>query len=49
MLFGMRWAPFRTKLSLLKESIKLLIIGRFWQKIGIGDYYLGKFGRGSYA
>ncbi len=49
MLFGMRWAPFKTRLSLIKESLKLLFFGRSWQKIGIRDYYLGKFGKGSYV
>ncbi len=49
MLFGMHWAPLKTKLSLIKESLKLLFIGRRWQKIGIRDFYLGKFGKGSYA
>ena len=49
MLFGMHWAPWRTKIALVRESIKLLFKGRPWQKIGIRDFYLGKFGKGSYA
>ena len=49
LMFGMRWAPFKTKLSLIKESLKLLFFGRTWQKIGIRDFYLRKFGKGSYA
>lgn len=49
MLFGMRWAPFKTKLSLIKESFRLLFLGRSWQKIGIRDFYLSKYGKGSYA
>lgn len=49
MLFGMRWAPWRSKFALIRESIKLLFTGRPWQKIGIRDFYLGKFGKGSYA
>ena len=49
LMFGMRWAPFKTKLSLIKESLKLLFMGRRWQKIGIRDFYLGRFGQGSYA
>ncbi len=48
MLFGIRYAPSRTKFALLRESIKLLLTGRKWQKIGIKDYYLGRFGRGSW-
>ncbi len=48
MLFGMRWAPVRSKLALIRESIKLLFTGRKWQKIGIKDFYLNKFGKGSW-
>lgn len=48
LLFGMRWAPLRSKFALAKESIKILIFGRKWQKIGVRDFYLGRFGRGSW-
>jgi len=48
MLFGMTYAKLRTKFALFRESIKLLLSGRKWQKIGIRDYYLGKFGKGSW-
>jgi hypothetical protein len=48
MLFGMSWAPFRAKAALMRESLKLILTGRKWQKIGIKDYYLGRFGRGSW-
>jgi len=48
MVFGLKYAPLRTKLALIRESLKLLISGRKWQKIGIRDYYLGKFGKGSW-
>lgn len=49
MLFGMRWAPLHTKLSLLRESVKLLFTGRKWQKRGIIDFYFGNFYEGSYV
>ncbi len=49
MLFGMRHAPLHTKLALIRESLTLLYSGRPWQKIGIKDFYLGHFGKGSYA
>ena len=49
MLFGLKYAPLRTKLALIKESLKLLLSGRKWQKTGISDYYLGRFGKGSWA
>jgi hypothetical protein len=48
MLFGLEYASFRTKLALIRESIKLLLNGREWQKVGIRDYYLGRFGKGSW-
>lgn len=48
MLFGMKFAPFRSKLALIKESLKLLTTGRKWQKTGIKDFYLGRFDKGSW-
>lgn len=48
LLFGLRYAGFRTKLALVKESIKFLFTGRKWQRIGARDFYLGHFGRGSW-
>lgn len=48
MLFGMRFAPLRTKIALIRESSRLLINGRKWQKIGIRDFYVRKFNKGSY-
>lgn len=48
LLFGMRYAPLKSKLALIKESIKLLINGRSWQKKGVLDFYLGRLGKGSY-
>ena len=49
MIFGMRYARLRTKLALIKESFKLLVSGRKWQKIGTKDFYLGCFGKGSWG
>ena len=46
MLFGMRYASMRTKLALIRESFKLCLSGRKWQKIGIKDFYLRRFGYG---
>ena len=48
MLFGMRYAPVRTKIALTRESLKIAATGREWQKKGIRDYYLKKFNRGSF-
>jgi len=49
MIFGMRYARLGTKLALIKESFKLLMNGRKWQKIGIRDFYLRRFGKGSWG
>lgn len=48
MLFGMAYAPIRTKIALLRQSIRLLFNGRPNQKKAIHDYYVGKFGKGTY-
>jgi GT2 family glycosyltransferase len=48
MLFGMKYAPLRSKSALFRESLRLLFTGRRWQKIGIKDFYLKKFGKGSW-
>lgn len=46
--FGLRYAPLKTKVSLIKESLRFLVKGRPWQKIGVRDYYLGRWGKGSW-
>ena len=48
MLFGMKYASLRTKLALIRESLSLAISGRKWQKVGIRDFYIGRFGKGSF-
>lgn len=48
MLFGLTYAPIRTKIALIRESLRLLRSGRKWQKIGIRDFYLGRFEKGSW-
>lgn len=48
LLFGMRYAPLRAKLALFRESIRSLFSGSKWQKIGVRDFYLRRFGKGSY-
>lgn len=49
LLFGMQYAPLRSKLALLRESLGLLFNGRQWQRRGVLDFYVGKFGKGSYV
>lgn len=48
MLFGMTYAPFRTKIALLRQSMRLFLAGRPKQKQAMKDFYMGKFGKGSY-
>ena len=48
LLFGMRYANFRTRLALYRESMKLLLTGREWQKRGVLDFYFRNFGKGSW-
>ncbi len=48
LLFGMKYAPLKTKLALIKESFRILKKGRPWQKIAVKDFYLFRFGKGSW-
>ena len=48
MIFGLSYASLRTKLALIRESLRLLAKGRKWQKIAIRDFYLGRFEKGSW-
>lgn len=49
LLFGMSYAPPRARVALFRESLKILVSGRKWQKIGVRDYYLKRFGRGTFV
>jgi hypothetical protein len=48
LLFGYKFAPLRTKIALVKESLKIIFSGRALQKKGVLDFYLGRFEKGSY-
>ncbi len=48
MMFGLKYAPLRAKFALIKESAKILTKGRNWQKKAIIDFYIKKFGKGSF-
>jgi len=49
LLFGLHYAATRTKFALLRESLKIILTSSsFWQKRGVIDFYLGRFGRGSW-
>ncbi len=49
LLFGLSYAPIRSRLALLRESLRLILVGRYWQKRGVMDFYLLRFGKGSFA
>jgi len=48
MLFGMHYAPLRAKVALVRQSLQLVRTGRPEQKKAIRDFYLGRFGKGTY-
>ena len=48
MLFGMSYAPLRSKIALLRQSISLLRNGRPCQKQAIRDFYLRRFNKGTF-
>lgn len=48
LLFSLKHADFKTKIGLLKWSLKKLLKGSFWEKRGILDFYFRKFEKGSY-
>ena len=48
LLFGFKFASFKTKLALVRESLRLITGGRQWQKKGALDFYLMRLGKGSY-
>jgi len=48
LLFGLRYAPFRSKIALFKESVRIYFSGREWQRKGVVDFYLQRFGKGSW-
>ena len=49
LLFGFKYASLRTKLALIRESFRLFIFGRHWQAVGIRDFYMRRFGKGSWV
>lgn len=44
LIFGMRYGSFRTKFALIREAVKLFLLGRPAQRRGILDFYLGIVG-----
>ena len=47
LLFGFKYAKFRTKLALIRETITKLFAGRPGEKQGIIDFYLHRLGKGN--
>jgi len=48
-MFTFAHASLRTKFAIFRESIIHLLFGRHWQKIGVKDYYLSNFEKGSWG
>lgn len=44
LIFGVRYAPLRTALALLREALRILFSGRPAQRRGVIDFFLGKRG-----
>lgn len=44
LLFGLRYASWRTKTALIRQSAKQLVTGTVAEKQGVRDFYLKKFG-----
>lgn len=47
--FAMKYARVRTKFAVLRDSIRLIFVGRTWQKWGAIDALLGRKGMGQWA
>ncbi len=47
-LFALKYAPIRSKIAVLKESLRIMFFGRKWQRKGAIDFYLRRMDRGSY-
>lgn len=48
LLFGLRYGPALTKLSLIKNAFRQYFFGTPWQRRAVLDFFTGNFGRGSY-
>jgi len=47
--FAMRYADFRARFAVLRDTVKLLFVGRTWQKKGAMDAIMGVKGMGAWA
>jgi GT2 family glycosyltransferase len=48
LIFGMRYSNIRTKLALFRDSVRIFQNGFPWQKKGVVDFYLHRWGKGSW-
>lgn len=48
LMFGMKYASKKTKFALARQALRFLIIGRKMQKLGVKDYLIKNFGKGSW-
>lgn len=46
LIFGLRYSSLRTKFALLRDSLRILLGGREWQKKGVIDFYSGRWKSG---
>ena len=46
MLFSLKYAPPRIKVAIIRQSLGFLLSGRMWQKKGVVDFYLRRWGKG---
>lgn len=46
--FAIRYSPLRTKFAVLRDTLRLIFIGRTWQKWGAIDAILGRRGMGQW-
>lgn len=44
LLFGMSYAPWRTKFALVREAMKFLVTGPVLKRRGVMDWFLGNYG-----
>lgn len=48
LLFGTKYAGLRTRFALVRESFRLVIGGRPWQRRAVLDFHSGNLGKGSF-
>lgn len=48
LMFGIYYAPMKSKLALGREAVKLFLSGRPWQKRAVFDFLTNNFGKGSF-